>query len=143
MIATDLDEDGQRLDALDIGDPSAQVRALFSWSYQALTAASARLFRLLGLHPGPDISVSAAAAIAGRPLAQSRRMLTELSRANLLTESRPERYTRHDLLRDYATELVERQHSRAEREAGVRRLADYYLRSTHAADRLLFRTAIP
>ena len=52
-----------RLDALDTGDPAASVRAVFSWSYRQLSAGAARMFRLLGLHPGPDIS----AARCGQP----------------------------------------------------------------------------
>ena len=54
-----------RLDALETGDPAASVRAVFSWSYRQLSGAAARMFRLLGLHPGPDITVPAAASLAG------------------------------------------------------------------------------
>ncbi len=38
----------------------ASVRAVFSWSYQQLSPAAAGMFRLLGIHPGPDISAPAA-----------------------------------------------------------------------------------
>src|SRR4029453_15040397 len=64
-LADHLGQAGRRLDALDAGDPTTQVRAVFSWSYAALTPSAARLFRLLGLHPGPDISTPAAASLAG------------------------------------------------------------------------------
>ncbi len=52
-VAAALDEIDQRLDALDTGEPASQLRSAFSWSYDALDQAAARLFRLLGLHPGP------------------------------------------------------------------------------------------
>ena len=54
-----------RLDALDAGEETASIRAAFSWSFQSLADSAAELFRLLGLHPGPDISVPAAASLAG------------------------------------------------------------------------------
>lgn len=54
------------LDALDTGDPDIDIRNVFSWSYAGVSEASARLFRLLGLHPGPDISLAAAASLAAR-----------------------------------------------------------------------------
>src|SRR5207249_6959234 len=43
------------LDGFDGGDQGTDLRAVFSWSYRSLGPAAARLFRLLGLHPGPDI----------------------------------------------------------------------------------------
>ena len=63
-LAGELRDAAGRLDALDSGDPAASVAAVFSWSYQQLSPQAARLFRLLGLHPGPDISVPAAASLA-------------------------------------------------------------------------------
>ncbi len=48
------------------------VRAVLSWSYDQLSPPAARMFRLLGLHPGPDISLSAAASLAGLPAARRR-----------------------------------------------------------------------
>lgn len=106
------------------------MRAVFSWSYRSLSAAAARLFRLLALHPGPDISAGAAAALAGEPV---RRPLNELTRASLLTEHTPGRYVAHDLLRAYATELLE--DSEDDRDAAVRRLLDHYTRQAHGACR--------
>ena len=70
-----------RLDAFDGGDAGTDVRAVFSWSYRSLSPPAARLFRLLGLHPGPDIGVAAAASLAGLPRGQVRRLLAELARA--------------------------------------------------------------
>lgn len=57
---------------LDSGDPATSVRVAFSWSTRQLSDEAARMFRLLGLHPGPDISVSAAASLAGVAEPQAR-----------------------------------------------------------------------
>jgi DNA-binding SARP family transcriptional activator/tetratricopeptide (TPR) repeat protein len=138
-IAAGLDKAGQRLDTLDAGDPASQVRAVFSWSYAALTLPGARLFRLLGLNSGPDISIPAAASLAGLPrAAEARVLLTELAHANLVTEHAPGRYTFHDLLREYASELTQRHDSIALRQAAQTRLLDHYTRASYAADHLLY-----
>src|SRR5205823_13068251 len=86
------------------GDTRTDIRAVFACSYRALSAGAARLFRLLGLHPGPDIALPAAASLAATPPAQARALLAELTRAHLLSEHIPGRYALHDLLRAYATE---------------------------------------
>jgi transcriptional regulator with XRE-family HTH domain len=101
-LAADLRDTAGRLDALDSGDPGASVRAVFSWSYQQLSAEAARMFRLLGLHPGPDISVPAAASLAAVEKPEARRLLRELARGCLIAEHIPGRYAFHDLLRAYA-----------------------------------------
>ncbi len=105
-IAAELAEATSALDPFDGGDLTTDVRAVFSWSYRALGDPAARMFRLLGLHPGPDIAVAAAASLAAVPLGQARAQLTELTRAHLLTEHAPGRYAFHDLLRAYAGELT-------------------------------------
>ncbi|MGW5667476.1 BTAD domain-containing putative transcriptional regulator [Micromonospora sp. NPDC003776] len=142
-LAAELNQADQQLDALDAGDPTSQLRAVFSWSYTALTAPSARLFRLLGLHPGPDIATPAAASLAGHPVSQTRRLLNELTRANLLVEHVPGRYTFHDLLRAYATELTHTTDTDHTRQAALTRLLDHYTHTAHTADRLLYPTRDP
>ena len=130
--------DQRRLDLLDAdGDPHTGVRAVFSWSYQHLDTRAARLFRLLGLLPGPDISASAAASLAGAPPAAVRRGLSELVRAHLITEPTPGRFALHDLLRAYAAEKARSADGEQSRRAATRRVLDYYLHSAHAADKLL------
>ncbi|MEV5841116.1 BTAD domain-containing putative transcriptional regulator [Streptomyces sp. NPDC051985] len=114
-------------------DPVTDVRAVFSWSYEALGTGAARLFRLLALHPGPDLTADAAAALAGRAPARTRALLTELTDAHLLTEHAPGRYTCHDLLRAYATELVDAGEPEEERRAARHRMLDHYLHTAHAA----------
>jgi hypothetical protein len=85
----------------------SEVRAVFSWSYTALAPPAARLFRRLGLHPGPDISASAAASLGSHALPEVRARLTELAAPTLLTEHASGWYTFHDLLRAYATDLTQ------------------------------------
>lgn len=92
------------LDSFDGGDSAADVRTAFSWSYRALGPEAARLFRLLGPHPGPDISAENAAVLFGTP--RVRPLLAELTRAHLLVERRPGLFVLHDLLRAYAVELA-------------------------------------
>jgi DNA-binding SARP family transcriptional activator/tetratricopeptide (TPR) repeat protein len=142
-LAAEVNQAGQQLDALDTGDPTSQVRAVFSWSYTALTAPAARLFRLLGLHPGPDIAAPAVASLAGHPVPETRRLLNELTRANLLVEHVPGRYTFHDLLRAYATELSHTTDPDNTRRAALTRVLDHYTHTAHAADRLLYPNRDP
>jgi DNA-binding SARP family transcriptional activator/tetratricopeptide (TPR) repeat protein len=126
-----------RLDTLSGGDAASDVRAVFSWSYGALSLAAARLFRLLSLHPGPDISAPATASLCALPLGQTRPLLAELVRAHLLSEHIPGRFTFHDLLRAYAAEQAEISDSPAEHRAAMRRALDHYLHTAYAAALLL------
>jgi tetratricopeptide (TPR) repeat protein len=136
-LAAELTEAGGPLDALDAGDPVSEVRAVFSWSYTALTPAAARLFRLLGLHPGPDVSPAAAASLAGLPRLHTRRLLIELARASLVAEHTPHRYTFHDLLRAYVTDLTHTHDPDRHRHTALGRLLDHYLHTAHSAACLL------
>ncbi len=115
------------LDALDVpGDPASAVRSVFSWSYRALPLPAARLFRLLGWHPGPEHSAAAAAALAGVDLPVARRLLDVLRAAHLVEQTAPDRFAMHDLLRCYARQLG------ADPRA-LGRLADWYLHTACAA----------
>ncbi|WP_080645982.1 tetratricopeptide repeat protein [Salinispora arenicola] len=135
-LAAELSTASRRLDALDAGDAASQVRAVFSWSYSSLASCAARLFRLLGLHPGPDISAPAAASLSYLPLPETHRLLTELTRVNLLIEHLPGRYAFHDLMRDYATDLTHTRDTDNYRHVARTRLLDHYLHTAHAADQL-------
>jgi DNA-binding SARP family transcriptional activator/tetratricopeptide (TPR) repeat protein len=136
-LAAELRAAAGRLDALDAGDPSASVRAVFSWSCRQLSQEAARLFRLLGLHPGPDISIPAAASLAGCGEPEARTLLRELSRGCLITEHVPGRYAFHDLLRAYATEQAHARDNQEERDAAVGRVLDHYLHTAASAAFLL------
>jgi DNA-binding SARP family transcriptional activator len=136
-LAAELRQAGNSLDALDAGGQGASIRPVFSWSCKALSQPAARMFRLLGLHPGPDVSVRAAASLAGLGRPAARVLLDELTCASLLTEHRPGRYALHDLLRAYAAEQAATADSGGEQRAATSRLLDHYLHSAHAARRLL------
>ncbi|MGW2615129.1 AfsR/SARP family transcriptional regulator [Streptomyces sp. NPDC001500] len=139
-LVDELRDRRRRLDLLDCGDgdPRAAVRAVFSWSYDRLPDQEARLFRLLGLHPGPDTDVHGAAALAGESVERTRRSLDVLSRAHLLHRSGPGRHGMHDLLRAYAAELVSAHEEAAERDAALTRLLDHCLAASAAAMDVLY-----
>jgi DNA-binding SARP family transcriptional activator len=133
-LAAELRDAAGRLDALDAGNPAVSVRAVFSWSYRQLSTGAARMFRLLGVHPGPDISVPAAASLAGAGESEARHLLRELARAHLITEHAPGRHAFHDLLRAYAVAQARDTDSEPEREAAASRVLDHYLHTaSHAA----------
>jgi tetratricopeptide (TPR) repeat protein/transcriptional regulator with XRE-family HTH domain len=142
-LAAELRDTADRLDALDAGDPAASVRAVFSWSYRQLSAEAARMFRLLGLHPGPDISVPAAASLAGTGEPDARRLLRDLSRAHLITEHAPGRYAFHDLLRAYAADQARATDSGPDRTAAIGRVLDHYLHTARHAALLLMPSHEP
>ncbi len=126
-----------RLDVLDAEDTASSVRAVFSWSYQKLSSPAARMFRLLGAHPGPDISLPAAASLAGVPRNRARRILAELTGMHLLTQDASGRFAFHDLLRAYAMDEAEAQEDKAEQRAAAHRMLDHYLHTAWSAATLL------
>jgi DNA-binding SARP family transcriptional activator/tetratricopeptide (TPR) repeat protein len=137
-LVAELRTEQVRLDVLHAdGDPHTAVRSVFSWSYDHLDDQAARMFRLLGLHPGPDISVPAAASLAGVLKPQARRLLGGLARAHLIAEHVPGRYAFHDLLRAYAAGQAHAHESQDEREAAVGRVLDHYLHTAASAGLLL------
>jgi DNA-binding SARP family transcriptional activator/tetratricopeptide (TPR) repeat protein len=136
-FAEELQDTRGRLDGLETGDPTASVRAVFSWSVDNLPAQAVRVFGLLGLHPGPDITVQAAASLAGIPAPQARLAVRKLADAHMLTEHVPGRFSFHDLLHAYAAEKAAEQEPEAERHAAVGRVLDYYLYTAKAAALLL------
>ena len=137
-IVEELRDQRLRLDTLrDPQDAGTDLRAAFSWSYKALRPAAARLFRLLGLHPGIAVSLPSAAALAGASLREARELLDQLAAAHLLNQPGTDRYQFHDLLRVYAAELVETETSEADRTAALRRLVDWYLATVAEANKLV------
>jgi tetratricopeptide (TPR) repeat protein len=134
-LVDQLREQHRRLDALSIrGDSQfTDIRAVISWSYTALTPQAARLFRLLGLHPGPDIGTLAAASLIGLSEQGTHNLLTELTRAHLLEQHIPYRYQFHDILRTYAIEQAATEEPERQRRAALHRVLDYYLHTSFAA----------
>ncbi|MEU9453318.1 tetratricopeptide repeat protein [Streptomyces sp. NPDC048277] len=138
-LVAELHDHQRRLDLLDSGDdPRAAVRAVFSWSYARLAELPARLFRLLGLHPGPDTDVHFSAALAGESVDAVRRALDVLAGAHLLNRTGAGRYGMHDLLRVYAAELAARHDPAAGRAAALTRLLDHCLAASAAAMDVLY-----
>ncbi|MDQ7808692.1 tetratricopeptide repeat protein [Amycolatopsis sp. A133] len=110
------------------------VRIVTSWSYAALSPDSARLFRMIGLHPGPEVSLPAAASLNARSLGETREQLAELEEANLLEQVSPERYRVHTLLREYAAERALEEDTPEAIDDAVRRFLDFLLRTAIGAD---------
>ncbi|GLZ43352.1 tetratricopeptide repeat protein [Actinokineospora sp. NBRC 105648] len=136
-LAADLADERTRLGSLTLDSPATDVRAVLSWSYELLPAPTARVLRLLSLHPGDSVRGDTAAAITGLPTRAARAALDELCAHNLLTETADDRFQLHDLLRAYARERCAETETEAERAAAANRLLDHYLHAAVAADRQL------
>jgi DNA-binding SARP family transcriptional activator/Tfp pilus assembly protein PilF len=134
-LAAELASQDDRLELLDVGgDPRTAVASVFSWSYRHLPAEAARMFRLLGLHPGADWDQYAAAALTGTgSLPQARQLQSVLARAHLIQPAGSGRYGMHDLLRAYASSLATTHDSEEARQAALTGLFDYYLAASAAA----------
>jgi DNA-binding SARP family transcriptional activator/Tfp pilus assembly protein PilF len=138
-LVAELGDLQKRLSLLDAdGDRHTAVRTVFSWSYWQLDAETARMFRLLGLHPGLDFDRYAAAALAGTTLTQAGQALQRLAHAHLIHPAAPDRYGMHDLLRAYARELTAAHDDDREQRAALTRLLDYYLHTAAGAVHVLF-----
>jgi DNA-binding SARP family transcriptional activator/tetratricopeptide (TPR) repeat protein len=119
-----------------------EVTAAFDLSYRRLPTMDQELFRRLGLHPGTEITVHAAAALGDRSIAESDATLTALSDRHLVQRS-DEFFHFHDLMRQYAVACASSQETRQEQRQALHRLIDYYLNTARLADRLLFERSGP
>jgi len=132
-----LRHEDERLSELAADDQT--VRACFRVSYRELTDrnhGAAVLFQLLGLVPGPDIGIEAAASLAGVTVAEARRGLNTLADMALLDNPSPGRYRMHDLLRLYAREQAVAESGEEATRAG-RRLRHHYLATARRVVALL------
>ena len=136
-LAAELSHTTARLDVLDAGEPYTSLRTVLSWSAQALEPPIAEVFGLLGLAPGADISLAAAASLIAQPVTRTRAILLALENAHLLRQDSPGRYRMHDLVRLYAAEHARQTLSPGTRPAALSRLTGFYLHTSHAAERLL------
>jgi DNA-binding SARP family transcriptional activator/tetratricopeptide (TPR) repeat protein len=135
--------DDDRLAGLELdGDDEAGVRRAFDLSYRMLAEEDRRAFRLLGLLPGPDVTVEAAAALAGVGAADARRRLDRLVSVNLVSRPAPGRYACHDLLRQYAADRARVEMTPAGRADALRRAHDWYLGRADRAARVLYRHSL-
>ncbi|GAA1407083.1 AfsR/SARP family transcriptional regulator [Catellatospora coxensis] len=137
-LAAELADGRDNLDAFSGDDAATDLRAVFSWSYRQLSDGGARMFRLLGLHPGPDVSLAAAASTAGLTVRQARPLLAELTRAHLAVEHAPGRFLLHDLMRAYAAELVAEADPEPDRFTALRRAYDHYLHTANSATLMVY-----
>jgi tetratricopeptide (TPR) repeat protein len=134
-FATELRELG--LDALDNDDPAASLPTVLSWSLHQLTTEQRTVFALLGIAPGPDIGLPAAASLTGIPRRHTSKIMTTLEDASLLTRQPGGRYAMHDLVRDYATTTATHHIADELRDAALRRVLDFYVHTAYSADHLL------
>ncbi|MBC6466558.1 tetratricopeptide repeat protein [Actinomadura alba] len=135
-LAGRLEQDNRRL--AEIRAENRELTAAFEESYDGLAPRLRTAFRRLGLHLGSDITVHAAAAAIGGGAREADRMLDDLVEHHLITEPAPGRYRFHDLIRDFARHLAERDDAEAERRHTAERILDHYLTTAERADRLLY-----
>ena len=136
-LVEELGDEQQRLAALATADANVSVEAALSLSYRTLPAPAARLFMLLGLHPGPNISVHAAAALGAATTTAARQALAALARCHLAYQARPGRFAAHDLVRLYARSLATAMEP-PDQDAALGRLCDHYLAVTQAVRLLAY-----
>ncbi|MCO1581169.1 tetratricopeptide repeat protein [Crossiella sp. SN42] len=130
-LATRLRDERRRLTELAAGDRC--VGTAFSLSYRQLAHTKARLFRFLGLVPGPDFDVRVAAALADLPVPETEDLLEELVDVHLVQQPTPGRYQFHDLLRHYARRAAQEEESEPARAAALERMYEHYVRTSGAA----------
>jgi nucleoside phosphorylase/tetratricopeptide (TPR) repeat protein len=120
-----------------LSSESIEIAAAFELSYRGLSDDQRMLFRRLGLHPGIDISIEAAAELLGYDIETTEQLVDGLYDHSLLNEPEQGRYRFHDLLRDYAREQARKEEAESERNASRSRLLHYYLKVADCADRVL------
>lgn len=143
LIADELRDTSTRLDALDAGERSSNVRAVISWSVSTLDDRGGDVFWQLGIAPTPAISAAAAASLTALSPAAVSGSLRELERKNLVQQNAPGRFGMHDLIRLYARELAMADHPPADQDRTLRRLVDFYLHSAFTGDQLLYPHRAP
>jgi tetratricopeptide (TPR) repeat protein len=143
-LSAELAIERNRLDVLTADDDETEaVRTAFSWSYRALPAEAAWLFRLLGLHAGQRIGVPAIAALADIPPDRARQLLDILVNNNILDRARCERYQFQPLLHLYAADCARSEEAVEQRHEAVLRLLNWYLHSARAAARTARSSVTP
>jgi tetratricopeptide (TPR) repeat protein len=143
-LAEELADERSRLDSLATEeDQLSTMRTVFSWSCNALSTESGRLFRLLGLHPGVSFGSHSASALSGYPLSQTRRLLRTLSGVHLLENRADDRYQFHDLLRVYALECAETEEPTGDRMKAIDQELGWYANTIYAAYRKILPQGRP
>jgi len=111
----------------------ADIERIFRLSYADLEPEAARVFRLLGVHPGPFVTQGVVASLAATTVEEAGRIIAALVDRHLLEERQSGRYGLHDLLREYAMVLANAEETAAERRATIARAVDFYLHGAHRA----------
>jgi tetratricopeptide (TPR) repeat protein len=137
QVTAELTAARHRLHVLDTHDQEGFVTAAMATSYDALDPDTARAYRLLSLHTGPDFTAAAAAALLDTDTGTAGQLITALADASLLTETAPGRWGYHDLVRDHAQDTARRYDPAPERDAATGRVIEHYLRASAAADLLV------
>jgi DNA-binding SARP family transcriptional activator/tetratricopeptide (TPR) repeat protein len=132
-VAAELRNATDPVAALADTEPTVDVRAVFSWSYRRLRPDTARLFRLLGLHPSAHVGLAAAASLAGTSDDAVQPLMAELAGAHLVTEPTPGRFVLHNLIHSYAGALAGELEEATRRRSATVRMLDHYLHSGHTA----------
>jgi tetratricopeptide (TPR) repeat protein len=115
----------------------AGIRAVLNLTYAALSPAAARAYRLLSVHPGPDLGGSLAAAMLGTSAGDAAGAIEELRRARLLEDAGGDRFRFHDVILGHALELASHDDPKADRDAAGEQNAGWHLHHAAAAERLL------
>lgn len=134
----ELGKHGRLTELVIEGDKAGAVRASFDLSYAKLAPETRRLFRLLGLVPGPDFTAGAAAALLAGDVHTSSKLLNRLTGAHLVHEHVAGRYQFHDLLREYAADRARAEDGSEEIRTATERLFDYYLNTVDLLSRRLY-----
>jgi tetratricopeptide (TPR) repeat protein len=138
-MADELADQVRRLEVLRYDDGGGtsepSVAAAFDLSYRQLDDTMARMFRLLPVNPGPDVSTTAVAALADLSVGNVRQIISRLVRAHLVEAAAGAagRWRMHDLLRLYAGQLSDADADDDQREQARDRLLVYYLDTAGAA----------
>lgn len=143
-LADELVTEQRILDVLTTeGDELSQVRAVLSWSYRSLTSDSARLFRLLSEHPGPEFSVAAASALSDTDERSVRRVLDSINTIHMIDRVGRGRYRMHDLVKAYASECAAAECRPANRANATRRMLGWYLARAYSSYRIILPQGRP
>ncbi|SDL43870.1 DNA-binding transcriptional activator of the SARP family [Lentzea albidocapillata subsp. violacea] len=137
VLADELRDESDRLQAMDFDDPVASLTVVLSSSYRALEPDHARTFGLLAAAPGPDISLECAKALTGNP--RVRGDLRTLERVSLAEEHLPGRWRMHDLVRLYGQANA----APPDLSESLNRLTNHVLHTAAAADRLILSSRRP
>ncbi|MFC5183887.1 tetratricopeptide repeat protein [Actinomadura harenae] len=130
----------RRLETIRAGGRA--IRPVFDLSYRNLAEPLQHAFRLLGHHPGPDVTPALLAALAESPVHEAETALEQLQDENLVRQTTSGRYELHDLLRAYAAELAAAD-PEPDPTAPIARLASWAVATGHAAAQAIGAQPLP